>query len=426
MERNATSHPEASGKLFEISAPDGRANHHEFLMTVSTSKHLTLFICGDFHAYDGGLVKKNPPSWFDVRKFGDPASCPIAQLITFVKREPILADVAVNCGDLGDKANPAATTTAWKAFQELADALKAAVRIATAGNHDVDSRFATDYDAKGCMQSLDPLFPFADDAKFDQYWSRHFFILQTPDYRIVSLNSSAYHGYKDEYEHGRVSPRTLTRLTAAIAAGGPSPVNILICHHPPQHQAERGQGETDNMEGGADLIEALAADPQNPWLIVHGHKHYPKLQYARGTGDAPVILSAGSISAIPYALYGKDAKNQVHLICIDLEESKKSGMKGVVKTYDWTTAGKWRYSSRDGGLPAQCGFGNRATSMQNAQVVAAAVAGRCTWSDVLVRCPDIQFIPGNTLDNVFSLLETQFSIVTSFDRSGQPIELTRK
>lgn len=395
-------------------------------MTALVPKELSIFICGDFHAYDGGVVKKNPPSWFDVRNFGDPATCPIAQLVEFVKREPVRADIAVNCGDLGDKANPSATAIAWNAFQKLGDALEAPVRLATAGNHDVDSRFAADYDAKGCVQSLDPLFPYADDAKFDHYWSRHFFILQTTDYRIVSLNSSAYHGYKEEYEHGRVSTRTLARLTAAITQGGTCPVNILVCHHPPQHQSEAGQGEMDNMNGGADLIEALASDPANQWLIIHGHKHYPKLQYARGTGDAPVILSAGSISAIPYPLYGKDAKNQVHLLCIDLEESKKSGMRGIVKTYDWTIAGKWRNSSRDGGLPAQCGFGNRRTSLENAKLLNASISDRASWSDILARRPEIRFIPGNALDKVFSLLETQFAIVTSFDRAGQPIELTRK
>jgi predicted MPP superfamily phosphohydrolase len=389
-------------------------------------RYLSLFICGDFHAYDGATVPADPPSWFNTQHYGDRSSCPVSQLVDFLIEERITADIAVNCGDLADKANPSATGVAWKAFHQLADAVKAPIRIATAGNHDLDSHFHSDYDAKGCIQALDPSFPIPDISQFDQYWSRHFFVLQTENYRIVCVNSSAYHGYKDEYQHGRVSPRTLERLKQAIQAGGSCPVNILICHHPPQHQSEGGQGEDDNMIGGADLIAALAANPSNQWLIVHGHKHYPKLQYARGSNDAPVILSAGSISAIPYALYGKDGKNQVHLIGIDLDDAKTSGMSGVVNTYEWATAGKWRPSSRDGGLPAECGFGNRATSLQNATRIATAVRGRTNWSEVLRQCPEVRFLPGKSLDSLFTILESQFDIVATFNRDGEPLDLTTR
>jgi hypothetical protein len=81
------------------------------------------------------------------------------------------------------------------------------------------------------------------------------------------------------------------------------------------------------MRAGDDLIQLLEESSPNQWLVIHGHKHYPKLQYARGTsGDAPVILSAGSTAAVAYPIYGPDGRNQVHLIEIDVDEAARLGL----------------------------------------------------------------------------------------------------
>ena len=391
------------------------------------AKHLRLFVCSDFHAFDGQVVKDNAPSWFDIHFHGDAARCPVTQLQEYIFDHKLKADIAICCGDLGDKANPVAATTAWKSFQAIAGVLKSDLTVATAGNHDLDSHYVyNDFDAKGHMQILKPLFPSEELGKFDQYWSRHFYITESSDYRIVSLNSSAYHGSNDESKHGRVSARTLDALKKELTGREKVLVNILVCHHPPQFLAESQMGDKDFMKGGEDLAQFLGNDAPNQWLIIHGHKHYPRLQYARGGADAPVMLSAGSISAMPYQMYGKNGKNQVHFIDFDLSLIADKGFYGLVDTLEWTSADQWRPATRDGGLPARCGFGNRKATNEIAKAVARLVKGKIKWHELTESLPEVQYMVGNDLGVVLDLLEKQHGIGVSYDRIQEPTELVRK
>jgi calcineurin-like phosphoesterase family protein len=398
-------------------------------MATASTNLLTLYICSDFHAYDGTGHIQTPPSWLDIQAAGNGAPSPIAKFLDFLQENPYQADIAIFCGDLGDKAHPAAATFAWQKVHEISAKLGAKITIATAGNHDLDSRYEYNYyDARGLIQSLEPGFPSPNQQEFDRYWSRHFYILRRLDTcRILVLNSSAFHGYKDEYEHGRISPATLEQLKKATDNDrGNYPINILVCHHPPHRQAEAGQGEADSMKGGDDLINYLESTAPNQWLIIHGHKHYPKLQYARGSGDSPTILSCGSMSAIPYPEYGRDAKNQVHFVEFDLDYVRATGLHGIVKTFEWTTGTLWRPATKEGGLPSICGFGNRNSSIENAHRIAPLVQGKMQWSELVNAYPEISYLPGNSLSIVLEYLDSQLGIGVDFERNNEPKQIYKK
>lgn len=339
---------------------------------------------------------------------------PFDALDDLIAQEDLRADFVLCPGDLGDKADPDGIAYAWQSLDRLRERLRAACLIATAGNHDIDSRFMyTGYDAKGRLQELAPLFPVADLHPADEYWSRHFTTIETDAARVVTLNSCAYHGYYDdeddhahpnrhrarrERDHGRVADRTLVRLRRHLEGLTPKPVNIVLCHH---HPARFGVKlpDTDVMEGGDVLVELLAGGTCGRWAIVHGHKHYPNLMYAQGGGNAPVIFGAGSFSSADlWAELGGDVRNQFYVIEFPLRDTIPLGLPWAATFRSWTFIASqgWVTRSPEGGLPSLGGFGFRAEAGQLADDVNAYAAAKgktiMRWSEVLEAFPRLRYL----------------------------------
>ncbi len=159
----------------------------------SPTKHLLrVAIVSDLHAYET-TTSPTPPSHLKCdAPETHPGHHPIAGLIHLIEEQALTADLLLCGGDLGDKAEPAAVGYAWQQVHRIKDALSAPLVVATAGNHDVDSRHAhNEHDAKGVLQSLTPRFPVEDESLFDKFWSRHFARVENDTYQVLLLNSSA-------------------------------------------------------------------------------------------------------------------------------------------------------------------------------------------------------------------------------------------
>jgi 3',5'-cyclic AMP phosphodiesterase CpdA len=218
---------------------------------------LQIAIVSDLHAFDDPQGKEDPSYLSIALPDNEPGKHPIAALIQLIGRESLRADLLLCGGDIGDKARPAAIKFAWASLERVRKALDAERLAITTGNHDYDSRHAyNSFDAKGVLQALDPPYPLPHEADNDKYWARNFVFVEGAAYRLVVLNSSAYHGQgSDEVEHGRVSDATLERLKAGLITLAPKPVNILLCHHHPKPHSELGLGEADTMRNGQQLLD---------------------------------------------------------------------------------------------------------------------------------------------------------------------------
>jgi hypothetical protein len=357
--------------------------------------YLRLAIVSDLHAY--AIVDKNPkPSHFRVTDAeGEPGENPMAGLSQLISREVMRADLVLCPGDLGHQAQQVAIQYAWSALRKLKGHLGADQLIATAGNHDLDSRYLVNqYDALEFLKHLSPPFPFDDEALNDKFWSRHFVILEGESYRIVVLNSSAYHGVGGkEIEHGRIADITLAKLREALAATTPKPVNVLLCHHHPQQHMEVDLGAYDVMENGQLLLDILGTGKLGRWLVVHGHKHHPKLAYASGGGSSPIVFSAGSLCASLYDKLQTVARNQFHRISIALDKIQTLGLVGIVESWDWASGEGWAPAGATSGLPAVCGFGFRVDPLLMADRIAAAVTGDfAEWSAIRHAMPEVDYL----------------------------------
>jgi len=246
-------------------------------------------------------------------------------------------DLILCPGDLSDKADASALDHAWNFLINLKAALGNPTLVNATGNHDLDSRFAkTDFDPKGNLFGLAPSYPVVlgkNDTIGQQkeqqirlnYWARNFAIFYHQEVRIVVLNSAAFHGYgvdNKEYEHGRVSKRTLDDLRAQLEEDqknkGRPPLNIIVFHH--HLEADPDVDSQDNpdasvMVGAPQLTELLSKVKFGPWLAVHGHRHHPRL-YQKGGNSGPIVLQAASFGATNQHDYQNRSPNQIHFVSL--------------------------------------------------------------------------------------------------------------
>lgn len=386
---------------------------------MTSANILRIAVASDLHAHPGA----NPsPSHLDTTQ---PEAItnqhPIAALLDLIQKNSLTANVLLSPGDLGDKANPLGTSYAWSALARIAKTLNCDTYIATAGNHDLDSRFNdTDFDPAHILRGLSPEFPLQDEQLNDIYWSRDYSIKDLPSLRIVVLNSSAYHGYTGiEMNHGRISERALKQLESDLCKRGPKPVNILLCHHHPHQHSELELGEGDVMKKGQLLLDLLGSGRHGRWLVIHGHKHHPKISYAAGGNLSPVVFAAGSFSAILKGPLQTVARNQFYLIEFDVNKCNKRALVGTVKAWDWSAGIGWiEAASMNSGLPARFGFGVRTDPSAIAKRVSDAICrseGILTWDAICTKIPDSLFLLPQDLSEMTHILEADYSLVVNYD-----------
>jgi hypothetical protein len=328
---------------------------------------------------------------------------------------------------MGNRAQRSGIQYAWKAVNEVGARLKASLTTATSGNHDLDSRFITteDADAKGILLGLNPPYPLSNEAQNNKYWAKNYVIVEGDKYRLVLLNSSAYHGTKgDEINHGRVSEATLSFLKAELASLKPQLNNILACHHHPQQHSELKLGDYDVMKNGDLLLNLLGSGEYGRWLIIHGHKHHPKLEYAKGSATSPIIFSAGSLCANLFLQLQTKARNQFYMLSLPYDANEKLGLVGMVHAWDWAYGEGWApAASSNSGLPALSAFGYRAEPRIMArQIAELMVTDKIDWNNVINELPEIAYILPQDLENLGRELKEKHALTLLMD-SGRPKEV---
>jgi hypothetical protein len=385
---------------------------------------LTIALASDLHAHDADTVR---PSHLKISDAEDqPGQHPIAGLLHLIARDSLTADILLCPGDLAHKAKPAAIQYAWRAIHRLGEALGATLVAGTPGNHDLDSRHSYNgFDAKGVLQSLLPRFPLLDEPASDRFWSRHFVEISGASYRLVLLNSCAFHGNgtPEELLHGRISDHTLSALKDTLSKGAPKPINLLVCHHHPQQHMELKLGDYDVLKQGQLLLDLLGSGDYGDWVVIHGHKHHPKLAYASGGAAAPTVFSAGSLCVELYLELQTLARNQFYLLTFDLDTINNIGLCGTFKSWDWATGLGWIMAGPHSGLPPRGGFGFRGNLKQLARAIKGSLGGQpTTWPLLATTHPEIQFLLPTDASLLIKELATIGVNVTS-DKDGIPFEL---
>lgn len=395
---------------------------------------IKIAIVSDLHVFNGSSSAGGPSFVGTADPQDSPEKHPFRGIQKLIADEGLTADFLICPGDLADKADPAALMFAWDKLQRLKTQLGAQHLFATNGNHDVDSRKVHgDVDPKGNLQSLDPMFPGLDEQQCDRYWSRNFAVFTDDILRIVLLNSAAFHGYgtdaSPEYKYGRVSSRTISALRTALAKNERR-VNILVCHHHPAPYNPVEEEDYSEMLGGDRLIELLDSGDFGSWLMIHGHKHYPRLAYSTGSPSSPVIFSAGSFSATLYQKLAARARNQFYIMEIPVGDLDSLGLDlgGTITAWDWITMVGWQPAGNMSGLPHKVGFGCRESPRSLAREIANLIAGRPnfqTGEELIASLPKLRFLRPQELQTVMARLVADHQIAARVN-DGRIIEVGRQ
>jgi len=357
------------------------------------------------------LVSANP----SASRIGDAMFEGIANVLDELS---VSVDWVICPGDLGDQAEKPGLDYAWRKLEELRQKVGADYLIGTAGNHDLDSRLITGgFNPKENLQALSPKFPGVTQADCDQYWGRNWCSYTKDNVRIVNVNSSAYHGFKPkegepEHSHGRVSTMTIEDICKNIK-GDEFDINILLTHHHVLKNDHIYDNDNSEMSGAGKLIEKLAKTTQSPWMVIHGHQHFPEIDYGRGSSLAPIIMSAGSFSARLSGMHALASPNQFYLVELADPCDEYDGWFpcGIVRAWHWTPSEEWHRSPLQQRIPYGAGFGCKMNPTQSVQrllgVLDAAEEPFITLGDVYSAEPQLEFLLPTDLELVISSLEKE-------------------
>ena len=319
---------------------------------------IKLLIVSDLHAIVDPQLKED--SHFFIN---DGYSEYADVFLKFVKSLNQDIDVMICPGDIANKSDKMAFAAGWKILNNIKEELSIKKLLCVPGNHDHKSRQSEGtFDPKHQLQFQIPPFPLIEHEGCTHFWAWHWCAVKEKNYNAILLNTSAYHGYADESNHGRVAIEVVNQIIDYIKSDEfeEKPCNFLICHHHPMKMefAERNY-DLEAMEGGDLLLRYLSETNKGSWLTIHGHKHFPEISYASGSTSEPItILSAGSMSAVIHPEIMDRTGNQFYILEIDLEMSKETGrVVGFFETFEWTMLKGWAHSESKY-LPARGGFGS--------------------------------------------------------------------
>jgi hypothetical protein len=201
-------------------------------------------------------------------------------------------------------------------------------------------------------------------------------------------------------------------------------VNILVCHHHPHKHPDILGPDYSDMEGGSDLLSLLGTGEYGNWIVIHGHKHQPRICYAAGTASSPIVFSAGSLSAVLYPELQTTARNQFYLLEFPCSHFGEFGFVGMFRAWDWSHGAGWIKARTGSGLPGLGGFGYRSDITKLAASVANAVRTPfSTWDELKVTLPELAYVLPGDLELLKKKLGGDHALRFESNEDGIPIHI---
>lgn len=390
-------------------------------------KLLTIAVASDLHAYrqtDDGKLTYRPSKLCLSETEENPLSHPFAGLSALISKDNLTADIFLCPGDMTDRAAPEGVKYSWAQIHKAGEQLGAKLTTATVGNHDLDSRGATfAEEPKELLQQLDPMYPLPDENLNNEYWANNFTLFQGINYSLLLLNTCAKHNSKDEWDRGYITKHTLKKLADKISAAPQKEINILLCHHHPHQHSELSLGDMDVMRNGQLLIDALALNGN--WLVIHGHKHHPKISYAAGGASSPIVFAAGSFSGNFEPEAETRTRNQFHLVDIVQLSDKPYALHGMIRSWNWAVGCGWlKATGGVTGMPPTAGFGARLHPAELAKIVASKMVKSKLkkWGELCQSIPELNYQLPQDYEHFKKILKKDFLLSVEEDQ-GAPSQV---
>lgn len=284
------------------------------------------------------------------------------RFINYCKSLNIDFDFLVCPGDISNRGCPESFELGWAFLNSVKESLSIDNFLCVPGNHDLQSNPGTSFSPIHTVKFCDPKFPTLDFDTNTHFWGWNWSIVEHDVFNCLILNTSAYHGVGQEYKHGRIAPESITQITKFISSSKfkHKLFNVLLCHHHPLKREDIDfKSDYEVMDGGQVLLKSLEESTDEPWLVIHGHKHFASLFKGASSGfNPPLIFSAGSFSAKLYPEIQGRTENQFYILDVNLNETKnKNSLVGTFETHSWSIENDW-HPSKCNSLPHKGGFGS--------------------------------------------------------------------
>lgn len=332
---------------------------------------------------------------------------PVSALDLLIKNENLEADVLLLPGDFTSRADQQGMNSAWDYATAIKHSLKARITASTIGNHDVIWTTPAD-DAFNLARNLLPLFPTENTANHHSFWSEGFYFEEQSDYRILVLNTVKHYTNEVSAKRGLVSQGQLNSIERYLRSASPKPFQIGLCHHHPIQHEEIALGSTDLMENGTALVELLSRYSFN--ILVHGHKHHPRLRIDSSGGHSLAVFASGSFSACMSAGLGSRVRNAFHIVHLFPDEDNLPLRRGTIVTWQFQQDMGWTKATQSAAdFPHLTGFGATETPDYYARKIhdtfRAHGSDIVRWTLIAGTIPDLEWVPPMTFRSIGQILQ---------------------
>jgi len=206
---------------------------------------------------------------------------PVQALLDAISADSIEADLVLLSGDITYQIDRQGIISGWAFAKEISAALGAEILVPTIGNHDVDSRSShQEYpNPFHIAENFSLEFPTCDRYQQNDFWKKGACLVRQQEYAVLSINSSMKHFRETDCRKGGVSDECLDHIRALCREKALPDLRIAVCHHHPILHDDVSGGDESVMDRGDKLMSVL--DELDFSILVHGHKHTPRLRYAR-------------------------------------------------------------------------------------------------------------------------------------------------
>ncbi len=304
---------------------------------------LTLLVISDIHCHTKKEADGKADSFFKADDMRFPSNQnPVQSLLDLIDKDDIRADLILCPGDISHKTSIIGFSHAFSLLNyELRSAVNASHTYCALGNHDVCSR-GSDSDPFHQAKNIHLSYPVKEKNVRDMYWSRGFYIVNYKDVADILVINTAWDHYTNQkaksgtFDSGRIE--ILQENLSQLVQSG---IRIALLHHHPVLHSFANLSSKDVIPNGDQLMKVLSSHGFE--LIIHGHRHQPKMRRTNDFGIQQHVLSAGSFSAHLQELHTR-TRHVFHLIKIEKHEDTNK-IKGLIKTWEFGFGNGWKPTS---------------------------------------------------------------------------------
>ncbi|MEW6444230.1 MAG: metallophosphoesterase [bacterium] len=389
---------------------------------------LTIAIVADLHCHLRSLEYGQESFLLVGSPRIPPSRHPIQSLVDLVRPVPIRADLLVCPGDVTNRASPEGLSQGMEFLLELKRELRCSSLLCTLGNHDVNSMGGSDGDHFLISRTAHPCFPLEEEQK-DDYWAHGFSIIPADKHSLLlMLNTVADHRDEKTAKRGAFSDDRLYRLDVQLTnvlRKKSFSFRIAVLHHHPLLHSHISYLSGDVLGNGDQLIEILAKHKFD--LILHGHKHQPRLRRQSVGGRNMLVLAAGSFSAFLGDLWST-TRNLFHILTLDKPATADEYVASL-RTWEYNHGLGWNPAARrSAGLPHIVKFMGSVPSIPKEDVLRFLEAEdpqKVNAPELFRAFPALEYLLPDEMESFGGALESEYGFRFVYDEFGQLYEVGR-